>query len=256
MRGARTLSGDEVGGGGRRVSASAPSPDIESSSDAYARRFAGPVGAWFLERQAEGVTALLRPLGRLRILEVGGGHAQLTASLLAEGHRVTVQGSEESCAARLRRTVSEHAVPFIASPLERIPVESGAFDAVVSIRMMAHVDDPPRFVAECARIARQAVLLDYASKRSANFLSDLLFEWKRGVEKDTRVFRSFDDGEVRALLAAHGFHPAGAVRQFFWPMALHRAHKSATAGQALEGCARALGLSRVLGSPVLALFRR
>ena len=162
----------------------------------------------------------------------------------------------ESCAVRLRRTFSEQAVPYVACPLERIPVADGSFDAVVSVRMMAHVDDPARFVAECTRIAGRAVLLDYASKRSANFLADALFTWKKSVERDTRVFRSFDDGEVLALLAAHGFRPAGMVRQFFWPMALHRAHKSASAAQALEAGARAIGISRVLGSPVLALFAR
>jgi 2-polyprenyl-3-methyl-5-hydroxy-6-metoxy-1,4-benzoquinol methylase len=234
----------------------APAPDLESSSDAYARRFAGEIGGWFLERQTRGVLDLLQPLGRLRILEVGGGHAQLTASLVEAGHRVTVQGTDESCAVRLRRLFSERAVPFVGCPLDRLPFDAGSFDAVVSIRMMAHVDDPSRFVSECARVARQGVLVDYPSKKSANFLADLLFELKQGVEKDTRTYRCFDDAEVRGLFADHGLRPAGETRQFFWPMALHRAHKSARAGRALEGPARALGLARLLGSPVLALFRR
>jgi SAM-dependent methyltransferase len=233
-----------------------PAPDVESSSDAYARRFAGEVGAWFLEHQARGVQDLLRPYGRLRILEAGGGHAQLTASLVDAGHRVTVQGSDESCALRLRRLFSERAVPYVACPLDRMSFDDRSFDAVVSIRMMAHVDDPARFVAECTRVAGRAVLVDYPSKRSANFLADLLFEWKREVEKDTRVYRCYDDRIVRRLFAEHGFSPGGESRQFFWPMALHRAHRSAVAGRALEGPARTLGLARLLGSPVLALFRR
>ncbi len=258
MRSARALPGDEVRGRRGGLSATPPPlpPDLESSSDAYALRFAGAIGAWFLERQADGVRTLLAPFGACRILEVGGGHAQLTASLVAEGHTVTVQGSDASCETRLRRLFPASRVPFALGPLDRLPFEDGAFDAIVTVRMLAHVDDPARFAAECARVARRAVLADYASKRSANVLADFFFDLKRGVEKDTRVYRTFTPAEVAALFAPHGMHPAGAVPQFFWPMALHRAHQSAALARALEAPARALGLSRAFGSPVLGLFTR
>jgi hypothetical protein len=39
-------------------------------------------------------------------------------------------------------------------------------------------------------------------------------------------------------------------------MALHRAHKSATAGRAIETLPSLLGLARRFGSPVLALYVR
>ena len=256
MRSARSRPDDEARGRRGGVSPALPAPDVESSSDDYARRFAGAIGAWFLERQAKGVISLLEPLGPCRVLEVGGGHAQLTAALVDAGHTVTVQGSDESCAARVRRLFTKDRVPFVACPLDRLPFEPGSFDAIVTTRMMAHVDDPARFLAECARVARRAVLVDYPSRRSVNCFADLLFTWKRGVEHDTRVYRTFVDREVRDAFAAHGLHAAGAVRQFFWPMALHRAHTHPRVGDALELPARVLLWTRAFGSPVLALYRR
>jgi SAM-dependent methyltransferase len=253
MRSAGALPKNEIGE--RRDGLNGPqAPDVESSSDAYARRFSGAIGAWFLERQAEGVRRLLAPLGQCRILEVGGGHAQLTGSFAAAGHAVTVQGSEPSCAARVRRLFPQ--VPFVESPLERLDFEDRSFDVVVTIRTMAHVENPASFLAECARVARRAILIDYPSTRSVNFFVDFLFDWKRSVEKDTRLYRTFADAEVGSLLASHGLRRAGVVRQYFWPMVLHRAHKSPSAGRALESGASALGLTRLFGSPVLALYRR
>lgn len=256
MRSAGTLSIHEVRGGRRGVSDAPLPPDIESSSDEYARRFSGRIGAWFLDCQARGVLHLLSPLGPCRILEVGGGHAQLTPALLEAGHTVTVQGSTPECAIRVRRLFPEKRVPFVVCPLDRFPLEDGAFDLVVSLRMMAHVDNPRRFLAECARVATRGVLVDYPSRRSVNFLSDALFQFKKGLEKDTRVYRTFDDAEVRRDVKSLGLVPAGEVRQFFWPMALHRAHKNPAIAQALEGPARALGLAGQFGSPVLGYFKR
>ena len=67
--------------------------DVETSSAAYARRFEGSVGRWFLDVQARTTLELLRPRPRTSVLEVGGGHAQLTGPLVEAGCDVTVYGS-------------------------------------------------------------------------------------------------------------------------------------------------------------------
>ncbi|MGH7163075.1 MAG: class I SAM-dependent methyltransferase, partial [Planctomycetota bacterium] len=223
-----------------------------TSSDAYALRFRGPAGAWFLTKQARDVVALLRPLGPCRVLEAGGGHAQLTGPLLRAGHRVTVQGSSPCCAERVRRLSP---APFVASALERLPFRDGAFDAVVSVRTMAHAADPTAFLRECARVAARAVVVDFPSRRSVNVLADLLFALKRGVEKDTRPYRVFRPAEPDAMIAGRGWRRTGTRAQFFWPMVIHRFHGLPALGRVLEALPALLGLRRLLGSPVLALYR-
>jgi len=191
-------------------------PDIATSSDDYARRFSREVGKWFLGAQAEGVRRLLDHLGASSLLEVGGGHAQLTESLLAEGHSVVVQGSDPSCAVRLRRLYSSLEVPFVCSSLERLPFNDLQFDVVVTVRTMAHVADPKGFLAECSRVAKSAVLIDYPSCRSINLLGEMMFGLKNKVEKDTRPYRSFRLAEIAEMFRSSGFREAGSIPQFFW----------------------------------------
>ena len=59
--------------------------DIETSSDGYAQRFAGAVGAWFLRVQEDATLRLLHAFPNARILDVGGGHGQLAPPLYAMG---------------------------------------------------------------------------------------------------------------------------------------------------------------------------
>ena len=225
--------------------------DVETSSDGYARRFEGPVGRWFLEVQARATLELLRPWPRASLLDVGGGHGQLTEPLVAAGHDVTVYGSTEACGARLRAWTESGRARFQSGDLLHAPWPDRAFDAVVSYRMLAHARRWRELVAELARLARHAVLVDYPTRRSVNAVADSLFSLKKGVEGDTRPFAVFRDAEIVDAFAASGFRPGGRRPEFILPMALHRALRSASLARALEGAAAALGLTRVLGSPVI-----
>lgn len=227
--------------------------DVETSSEAYARRFSGAVGAWFLGCQASHVRDLLGDLPRgSRVLDVGGGHAQLVPMLVAAGFAVTVLGSDPSCSARLRPWLDSGACRFDAGDLLALPYPDRAFDAVLSLRLLPHVADWPRLVSELCRVASQHVVVDYPSRRSMNVLADRLFGLKKGVEGDTRRFALFDPPGIAGAFAREGFRIAGERAQFFWPMAMHRALGSAIIARLLEWMPHASGLTQVLGSPRIA----
>ena len=95
-------------------SAGTTAPDIESSSDAYARRFSGPLGAWFLDVQARATLDLVAPLRARTALEVGGGHAQLTGPLVGAGLAVSVLGSSPACGARIGPWSKSWGARFVA----------------------------------------------------------------------------------------------------------------------------------------------
>jgi SAM-dependent methyltransferase len=231
-------------------------PDVETSSDAYSRRFAGPVGKWFLDVQARAALALLAPWPAAVVLDVGGGHGQLTGPLVAAGHAVTVYGSAPSCGRRVEEWVASGRARFESGDLLRTPFADRGFDAVLCFRLLPHVGDWRRLVAELCRVARHAVVLDYPSARSVNAVAGPLFRLKKGVEGDTRPFAVFRDGDVRAAFEAEGFRHTVRRPQFFLPMALHRGLGSAGLSRALEAPAAFLGLTRALGSPVIARFDR
>ena len=240
----------------RRMEPPPEDPDIETSSDAYARRFEGAVGAWFLDVQARTTLELLRPFPRARVLDVGGGHGQLTQALLDAGHELTIAGSAPQCARRVQALVDAGRVRFQTTDLLALPYGDRSFDVTLAFRLLPHVTRWPALVAELCRVATRAVIVDYPTKRSVNVVSGALFSLKKGVEKDTRPFTVFRDAEVAAAFAASGFRTTARRGQFAAPMALHRAHGSATFGRVLEGAARALGLRRLLGSPVIARAER
>jgi SAM-dependent methyltransferase len=235
----------------RDAAAALAGPDVETSSDAYARRFAGPVGAYFLERQAEVTLALLAPWPRARVLDVGGGHGQLVGPLAEAGYEVTVLGSDPSCRRRVACWVDAGRARFTAGDLTRLPSADGAFDVALAFRLLPHVDDWQALVAELCRIARRGVVVDYPTRRSVNAVAEPLFGLKKGVEGDTRPFRVFDDGAVADAFSAAGFLVTARRPEFVLPMALHRAVGKAPLSRATEGALAALGLRRLLGSPVV-----
>ncbi len=231
-------------------------PDVETSSEDYAGRFAGEVGQWFLDIQSAAVLDLLSSWKGARVLEVGGGHAQLAPPLIERGYRVTVAASDESCRARLDRALPAGSFGFQTGDLLSLPFPDRSFDVAVSIRLLTHLDGWRQQVAELCRVADKAVIVDYPDSRSFNRLYDLLFAWKKAVEGNTRTYRIFKPGEIAAEAARHGFDRPVERRQFFLPMVVHRALKNVQVSRLGESASAALGLTRWLGSPVLLRMER
>jgi 2-polyprenyl-3-methyl-5-hydroxy-6-metoxy-1,4-benzoquinol methylase len=226
--------------------------DIETSSADYASRFAGEVGAWFLDVQARTLAALMTAPPGSRVLDVGGGHGQVAGPLCGRGYRVTVQGSAPCCAARLQPLLDAGQCEFRIGNVLALPFADGAFDAVTCFRLLPHCERWPELVGELCRVARAEIVVDYPAQSSLNVIAPALFGAKQRFEKNTRTWRSFRHAEVRAAFARHGWAVTARRGQFFLPMVLHRALAARRVSAALEGVCRALGLTRLLGSPVIA----
>lgn len=225
--------------------------DIVTASAAYALRFEGTVGAYFLEVQTRTTLELLAPWPGATVLDVGGGHGQLLGPLLDAGHDVTVYGSHEGARARIAARLDGARARFQAGDLLRSRWPERAFDVVTCYRLLAHVTAWRDLVAELCRLARRAVLVDYPTRRSVNAAAEMLFAAKKRVEGDTRPFAVFRDRDVKAAFAAHGFDVTARRPEFFAPMALHRVVGRGKISRAVETTARGLGLVRALGSPVI-----
>lgn len=231
--------------------------DIESSSDDYARRFAGPVGRWMLAVQERATLALLKPFGPgLRILDVGGGHGQLAFPLCREGHRVTVLGSAPECARRIRPLIDNGAARFVASDVVALPFPDRSFDAAISFRLLTHCRQWPSLAAELCRVAREAVIVDYPTSQSVNRLAPKLFAAKKKVEVNTRPWRLFTHAEVEDAFRRQGFGRPRLKKQFFLPMVVHRMLRCRPLSAGLEAGFRAVGLTRLAGSPVIGRYER
>jgi hypothetical protein len=190
-------------------------PDIETSSAEYAKRFSGKIGAWFLKIQAETTVRMLAAYPNASVLDVGGGHGQITNALVSNGGKITIFGSAASCSQRIQRFVDEGRCSFEVGNILELPYPDRNFEVVVSYRLLPHVVQWKRLISELTRVAEKAVIVDYPSVRSLNYLAPLLFGFKKQLEGNTRPFACFDERELLGEFRAFEFTPAERYPEFF-----------------------------------------
>jgi len=250
----RKEKGEKFSGGG--VVEYLETADIETSSDAYARRFDGRVGEWFLWVQERASLGMLAAYPNAAVLDVGGGHGQLTSGLVRGGFRTVVLGSSEECKARIRPWVDSGEAGFVVGDFLEMPFPDRSFDVVISYRMMAHVANRDRFMSEMARVADKAVIIDYPEIRSVNSLAPYLFGLKKGLEETVRTFSCYRERELLEVFGKLGYRKSDRFPQFFLPMVLHRKLNQPGLSSGIENFSRALGLTSLFGSPVILKVER
>lgn len=235
-------------------------PDVHSSTDAYAKRFESRAGAYFLQTQLKTINRLLEPWAGTgaKVLDVGGGHAQVSPALVDAGYDVTVHGSTEACRARPDRFIGADRYKFVSGNLMSLPVEDQSFDVVIAIRMMAHITDPMGFMRELSRVARKAVIIDFSchwAKMGGG--SRTTYRIKNWAEQNTtRQFRTQEPGQIAEGFKAHGLTVDRNIAQYALPMVVHRRLNCPLVSRTLEALTRITGITSVIGSPVLARARR
>lgn len=226
-------------------------PDIETSSDDYARRFTGAAGRYFLDMQNQGLEHLMGNLASASVLEVGGGHGQLVPTLLRLGCDVTLFGSHESTHTRVRDAHPDADISYATGDVLNLPFADRSFDVVVAVRLISHIAAWERLLEEFCRVSRHSVIIDFPSWRSLNALTPMLFPFKKSIEGNTREYSSFFPSRLAAACRRNGFVVQASYSQFFLPMFLHRGLAGARWLQTGERAFRSVGLTRLFGSPIL-----
>ena len=107
-------------------------PDIETSSDDYARRFAGPAGQYFLKIQEKALQSVLPGRPICSVLDVGGGHGQLVPIFLNRDCALTIFGSDESTHRRVREAFPDASITYVTGDVLKLPYEDNSFDIACS----------------------------------------------------------------------------------------------------------------------------
>jgi len=224
-------------------------PDIETASEAYARRFAGAAGRYLLGEQEAAIRAVLADFKGGTVLDVGGGHAQLTGLLRSLAGDVLVFGSDARGLERVRRDFPDCATA--TGDLLDLPFASRTFDVVVAVRLVPHVRNWVRLLSELCRVARSTIVVDYPRTTGFNGLTPLLFPLKKRLEGNTRHYRNFRDAEIDEVLNVCGYEARERHAQFLLPMVAHRRANGFPALRGFERAAKWLHLTQAFGSPVI-----
>lgn len=239
-------------------------PDIETASDRYAnRRFSGRAGHWLLDQQSRVVASLLDQMGDspLRVLEVGGGHGQITPLLLRRGYDVVVHGSDEVCFRRIELSKRSHPdrLARCVANLMALPFADASFDLVIAVRLLGHVTEWRALLAEMTRLSRRFVVVEFARKSemlALQSLRDAVFSLKHRVEGTTRPFFAYPEHAIESELGTQGFRRVKTLGQFALPMVVHRMLRSPALSAGLERTLRSVGVGDRARSPALMLAER
>ncbi len=231
--------------------------DVETSSARYASRFSGPAGDWLLEVQASILRTLLAGRTEESILDVGGGHAQVANTLCPLGFKVSVLGSSAICRERLLPLLHGENCSFTAGDLLHTQYADCSFDVVTCLRLIPHCEEWPGLIRELCRVAKDTVIVDYPASVSLNALTPLLFRAKRALERQTtRPYKLFSHRQIAREFERNGYALSRRAGEFFLPMVLHRILKAPALSRVLELPPAILGLTKLLGSPVLVEMKR
>ena len=223
-----------------------------------AARFGGPIGRLLAETQEQVIASFLTPLAGTTVLDVGTGTGRAAIALGRRGAIVTgVDASAEMLAVARRRASEEGvSVAFVQGDAHGLRFPDCAFDAVVCLRVLMHTPDWRTSLKELCRVARQRVVVDYPALSSAATLQSVTRHVAHRLGARVEAYRVFSDRALRRALAANGFRLVDAHRQFVLPIAVHKALGSASATSRIEGLLGAVGLRRLLGSPVTIVAER
>jgi SAM-dependent methyltransferase len=223
-----------------------------------AMRFSGPIGTLLAETQDEVIASFLGPLEGRTVIDVGTGTGRAALGLARRGAHVTgVDASPEMLrVAKARAAGAGLDAVFEVGDAHRLPYSDRSFHAAVSLRVLMHAPDWRQCLSELCRVADDRVVVDYPAALSVAALQAAGRRVAAAAGRAVEAYRVLASHDVARALEASGFRIARVHRQFVLPIALHKALGSRGFTVSVEKVLAAVGLLRLLGSPVTVMAVR
>lgn len=181
------------------------------------------------------------PLERVKVLDVGTGfgiNAAFLARYLPKGSLVWTVDPSKEVLDEVEASLSKQGVRgvrFVEAAADRLPFEDGAFDAVVSVMVLHHIEELGPALSEMWRVLRPGgplILVDYKPEASREL------EFK--ARHDEEDF--FAPSAVAEEMVKLGIEPeAGDYRVWYMVSAVKRPTAPRRRGRAGPGRRRAAG---------------
>lgn len=229
-------------------------PVVARSFDAS--RFGGPIGTLIKETQESIIFTMLPDVAEWNVIDVGAGTGRLTFPFLARGARVTACDASPQMLEVLKEKTGNSGLNILVSDAHQLDVGDQQFDCAISSRMLMHVVDWKKVLAELCRVSKDWVIFDFPP-RHFFLLTAPIWHFVRGiVQKDVQKYRTFGVREMRNELERNGFEVMYIDHGFFLPVWVHRKISSRRFTTSIESWFRALGVTRFAGSPLMFFARR
>jgi SAM-dependent methyltransferase len=230
--------------------------DVAEGFDAL--RFAGPIGNYLFETQEKLLLDAFAPPAGRRVLDVGTGTGRAAMSLAQAGAAVVGIDASQEMLDVARRRAAERSVDvhFQRGDAHDLDFPDASFDAAVSLRVLMHAPDWVRCVRELCRVTRWRIVVDFPALASVAALQSGARRLGKALGVETEPYRVIAERAMSDALATGGFRVVVVHRQFVLPIALHKSIGSLGFTRSVEGGLAAVGLCRLLGSPVTMVAER
>jgi ubiquinone/menaquinone biosynthesis C-methylase UbiE len=141
------------------------------------------------------------PAGK-RVLEVGAGEGELAMHLVRTAPAADLYLATDLTVEHMAGRVDSRVTTGVASAYA-LPYESSSFDVVVCCEVLEHLEDPDRGLAECARVAREWVLISTPWEPAWRMLNVARGKYWRDVGNTPGHVQHFSRAGLERLASRH-----------------------------------------------------
>ena len=232
--------------------------DAETAKQFDDSHFGGPIGQLIVEMQERVLFDFLGDVHNASVLDVGTGTGRAALAIAKRGAHVT--GVDAS--AEMLKVAQKHAedaslnIKILRGDAHALDFADQSCDVVVSLRMLMHTPDWRRCIGEMCRVARQRVIFDYPPLISFAAFQTAARKAAQLAGRRVEAYHVIRTSAVRSVLHLNGFEIIKSHRQFVLPIAIHKLIGLPRITTNSERALAAIGLLRLMGSPVTILAEK
>jgi SAM-dependent methyltransferase len=219
-------------------------------------RFGGPVGELIKLTQERAVFSGLPDISGWKVVDVGAGTGRFTIPFLERGAKVIACDASEHMLKILQSKTSSAELQTRIIDAHELPFENKSFDCAISFRILMHLPDWKKALAELCRVSKDWLLFDFPPRRGFLTFAPLVHLLKKPFSKKLQAYQVIAVCEVREQLGNHGFEIQSVDHGFFLPITAHRIVGSSGFTRGSEKLFSTIHLTRHFGSPVTIFARR
>lgn len=229
-------------------------PDTARSFDSL--RFGGAIGELLKQSQERLVFSILPKVAGWNVIDVGAGTGRFAVPLIEQGACVTACDASAQMLQVLQEKIQNERLKVSVEDAHQLPFPDRCFDCALSFRMLMHVVDWRKALGQLCRVSRDWVVIDFPPKRGFLLFAPIWHRVQSLFGVPVQAYKTLSISAVKAELEKNGFEVVRMDWGFFIPLVLHRLVSSPAFTRGAEKLFKAIGLTRLAGSPVTIFARR
>jgi SAM-dependent methyltransferase len=221
-------------------------------------RFGGPIGSYMRELQEDQLKRWIHDPQNRTILDIGAGTGRTALPLAKMGAEVVAADASDEMLRVARKRAEEDKIDlkFSVCDVMDLPFDDRMFDTVMIFRVLMHVTDWKKAVAEICRCSENQIIFDFPPRYALAAMLVPYRSLKAKWDETVQNFRVFSLGQMKKEFKKHGFTFEAVEKQWFLPIALHKKIGSLGFTRGIEKFFAVTGMRSLWGAPVTVRARR